>query len=277
MFKYIQEIFFILIGASLLAVNITFFPGEPFVFSMLNLVAGLIAVLPSLFLFYARFRRKKEIEEQFLVFIGDVTEAINAGMTLPLALLHTSKKEYFSLSPFVNALAAQVDWGIPFQKALDIFAKKADSAPIRRSIETIIQTYKVGGKISDTLNAISESLLTLDKIKKERVASVHSQIITSYIIYFVFILILVLLQVFLLPSLLPQSISGIGGTSITPLQNIFSSSFINFIVIQGFFAGLVTGKMAEGSVAAGVKHSVLLIAIGYTIFSFASQIEVRFI
>jgi len=197
-------------------------------------------------------------------------------MTLPLALQSVGQKEYRALSTYVQSLAAQVDWGIPFQKALTIFAQKTKSLSIRRAVETIVQTYKVGGKIADTLNAISESLLTLEKIRKERSVSVHSQIITSYIIYFVFILILVILQIFLIPSLLPSSLQGLGGTTITPLQEVFSQSFINFIIIQGLFAGLATGKMAEGSIVAGFKHSLLLIVIGYTIFSIAGQIEIRF-
>ncbi len=52
--------------------------------------------------------------------------------------------------------------------------------------------------------------------------------------------------------------------------------FINFIVIQGFFAGLATGKMAEGSVIAGVKHSIVLTVIGYSIFSVASHVQFTF-
>jgi flagellar protein FlaJ len=275
MFRYFAELFFVIAGLSVIAANIAFLSDIPLLFPMLNLAGGLTAVVPSLLLFYSRFRKRKEMEEQFLIFLADITEAINSGMTLPLALQHVSKRDYGELTPLVNSLASQVDWGIPFQKALLIFSKKTGSVPIKRAVETIIQTYKAGGKIADTLESIGKSLLTLEKIKKERVSSVHSQIITSYIIYFVFILILVILQIFLLPSLLPQT-SGISGAT-TSLQEIFSASFINFIVVQGFFAGLVTGKMAEGSVLAGLKHSVLLITIGYTIFSFAAQVEVRFI
>ena len=276
MFRYFYELLFVILGLGVIAVNFVLFADVPLLFEMVNLVGGLVAVVPSLLLFYSRFREKKEMEEQFLVFVGDLTQAINSGMTLPLALQSVGQKEYRALSTYVQSLAAQVDWGIPFQKALTIFAQKTKSLSIRRAVETIVQTYKVGGKIADTLNAISESLLTLEKIRKERSVSVHSQIITSYIIYFVFILILVILQIFLIPSLLPSSLQGLGGTTITPLQEVFSQSFINFIIIQGLFAGLATGKMAEGSIVAGFKHSLLLIVIGYTIFSIAGQIEIRF-
>ncbi len=276
MFKYFYELLFIIIGLSIISFNLIYFPGVPLLFEMLNLAGGLVAVMPSLLMFYSGFRKRKGMEEQFLVFISDVTESINSGMTLPISLQHASKKDYLDLGPYVNSLASQVDWGIPFHKALKVFAKNTGSRTIRRAVETIVQTYRVGGKLADTLTAIGESLMTLEKIKKERTSSVHSQIITSYIIYFVFIVILVILQVFLIPSLLPQAVGGLGGGP-APIGAIFSQSVVNFILIQGFFAGLVTGKMAEGSVIAGVKHSVLLIVIGYTVFSLASQIEIRFI
>jgi len=277
MFKYFYEILFVIIGTMIVSANFAYFIDIPLVGDMLNLVGALVAVLPSVILFYSKFKRKRVIEEQFLVFIIDLTQAINSGMTLPLALKQISKRNYKDMSSLVNSMAAQVDWGIPFHKALKTFAKNTGSVSIRRAVETILQTYKVGGKIGDTLQAISESLLTIENIKKERSSSVYSQLITSYLIYFVFILILVVIQIFLIPSILPGELPGLPGTSVNPIQGIFAASFVNFIIVQGFFAGLVTGKMAEGSLVAGFKHSILLIIVGYTIFSFASQIEIRLI
>jgi flagellar protein FlaJ len=39
-------------------------------------------------------------------------------------------------------------------------------------------------------------------------------------------------------------------------------------VIQALFSGLVTGKMGEGTVGAGLKHSVVLLATGYLALKF---------
>ena len=117
-------------------------------------------------------------------------------------------------------------------------------------------------------------------IRKERSASVHSQIVTSYLIFFVFIFILIILQTFLIPALGGQTGEGLpGGLGTGVSENaaeIYNQGFVSFIIIQGFFAGLATGKMAEGSVIAGLKHSVLLIAVGYTLFSLIVQMEIKF-
>lgn len=276
--KYYIEIVFVVIGALILIVNYIIIVNTlPFLVPILNVVGGLVAVVPPILVVYSRYKTSKEIEQQFMVFIRDLTDAINSGMTLPMALSYCSKRNYMALSPHINSLASQVEWGIPFEKTLKIFSKKVPAITIRRAVTTIIEAYKVGGKISNTLSSIGRSLLVIDKIKKERTASVHTQIITSYLIYFVFIFILVTLQTFLIPALeVPITTPGISFAPEVETANkeMYTQSFINFIMIQGFFAGLVTGKMAEGSVIAGMKHSLLLIVIGYTIFSLAVQFQI---
>jgi flagellar protein FlaJ len=194
-----------------------------------------------------------------------------------MALRFCSGKDYGILSNHIKAIDSQVNWGVPFREALRLFSQKVEPLPVRRAITTIIETYKVGGKISDTLKAVGESLLEINKIKAERSVSVQSQIVTSYLIFFVFIFILVILQSFLIPALTPQAGVGMptmgGGSS----PEMFTPEiFVNFIIVQGFFAGLATGKMAEGSVIAGVKHSIVLIVIGYSIFSIAAHVQFSF-
>jgi len=277
-FRHIYEIAPVMVGAVILLLNFYFVqPILPAVAPMINVVGGLIAVVPPTLFFYSRYKSGKQIEQQFIFFIEDLTQSINSGMTLPMGLKYCSKRDYFSLSSYVNELAAQVDWGIPFRKALTTFAKNTKSKPIRRAVTTIIQTYNMGGKVSDTLSAVGKSLVEIGKIKEERTASVHSQIVTSYLLYFVFIFILIILQTFLIPALSMPEIPGVAISAPTAGRTgeAYSSGFINFIIVQGFFAGLVTGKMAEGSIVAGFKHSILLITTGYTLFSFTSQFQVK--
>jgi len=279
MIKYLFETLSVIVGVSILVLTNIIFAGiVPVIISpIINMMGGLIAVIPPSIIIYTRYRTRKELETQFLVFIRDLTDSINTGMTLPIALERCSRRDYLSLSPYIDKMSAKVNWGVPFEKALQSLANNINLLTIKRAITTIIETYKVGGKLSDTLAAVGRSLVTIDRIKSERTASVHAQIITSYLIFFVFIFILVVLQVFLLPALLPTAGAGIPGvTAGAPVQReLFNQSFINFIIIQGFFAGLVTGKMAEGEIVAGIKHSVLLITLGYTIFAFTSQFQIQ--
>ncbi len=275
----LYEVSFVCIGVMLLALNFFFISGFlPFISPLINVLGAMVAIVPPFLIFYGRYRVSKEIEEQFIIFITDLTEAIDSGMTLPIALKHVSRKDYRSMSRYVREIESKVEWGIPFEKSLKIFAEKVKSTPIKRSVSTIIETYKVGGKISDTLRAIGQSLIEINKIRQERSASVQSQLVTSYMIFFVFIFILLILKSFLLPSFgTMQSSPGLmeeGESAPTVPIELYTQTFINFILVQGFFAGLATGKMAEGSMIAGLKHSIVLIVIGYTVFSLLGQFQI---
>jgi len=281
-FRYWSQAACAALGAAIIALNLLFVADwMPFLFPVINVAGSLIAAVPIVLMLYTRYKTTREIEQQFIVFVRDLGNSINAGMTLPLALNHCSKNEYMALTPYVNEMAAQVDWGIPFNRALETFAKKIESVTVKRSVTTIIETYKVGGKVSDTLDAINRSLITVEKIRKERSSSVHSQVVTSYMIFFVFIFILVMMQSFLIPSLTQRSASSValsvtGSPESLPSSQDYSELFTIFIVMQGFFAGLATGKMAEGSIVAGLKHCVILIVTGYLVFSVASQFQFGF-
>jgi len=281
-YRYWKQLAFAFLGAAIIAFNFLFVAEWlPLIFPIINVAGSLIATTPIVLILYTRYKTNREVEQQFIVFMLDLSDSINAGMTLPLALNHCSKSEYMALTPYVNDMAAQVDWGIPFKRALETFAKKIESVTVKRSVTTIIETYKMGGKISDTLNAINRSLITVEKIKKERSSSVQSQVVTSYMIFFVFIFILVILQSFLIPSLTQRSVSSValsvtGAPESLPTSQDYSDIFTIFIVMQGFFAGLATGKMAEGTIVGGLKHSVILIVTGYLVFSMASQFQFGF-
>jgi flagellar protein FlaJ len=44
--------------------------------------------------------------------------------------------------------------------------------------------------------------------------------------------------------------------------------FFHMCIMQAFFNGLIAGKMGEGTVSAGLKHGIILLACGYITFKF---------
>jgi flagellar protein FlaJ len=44
--------------------------------------------------------------------------------------------------------------------------------------------------------------------------------------------------------------------------------FLHLALVQGFFGGLVAGKMGEGSISAGLKHSLIMMLLGYVALKF---------
>lgn len=250
----------IAVGISIIYLNFTFVPNNSQMFSILNLVAGIIIVGVPLLYRYTQYAKVKKIESLFPIFLRDITENINAGMTLPQAIRATTNNDYGVLMPYVKDISAKISWGISFERILQDFAKNLKSQSLMRTVQTIIEAHRSGGTMNTVLDAVAESLREIEKIKKERSASIYSQMINGYLIYVVFLGVMIGLSTFLLPTF------RLDETGAADLAKIFPELFRSLIVIQGFFAGMAVGKMAEGTLLAGVKHSLVLSVFGYTAF-----------
>lgn len=252
------------IGLFVLYFNLVLFQNVPQIFGAINLFAAMLAFGLPLFIRYREHALAKNLETHFPNLMRDITNNINVGMALPKAIKTASDNDYGKLSPYVKRLAAKIDWGIPFEQALDEFALETGSPIIKRSVKGIIEAHRSGGTVGTVLHAMTVSVRELETIKKERATSVYSQMVTGYFIYFLFLGIMLALSKFLIPTLTFQT-----GANAQDIGRLYNEMFRALIVIQGLFAGLGIGKMAEGTIVAGFRHSFVLVVIGYTAFVLA--------
>jgi archaeal flagellar protein FlaJ len=223
-------------------------------------------------------RKQQEVEEKFLEFVRALSNSVKAGIPIPKAILMVSTADYGSLTPYVKKLAKQLEWGFPLRQALITFAKDTNNKLIRKAITIVIEAEKGGGNIQEVLSTVTVSVLQIKKIKEERKAMIFSQILQGYIVFFIFIAIMIVLSLYLLPQLegmggmvvgnvMGGSISSVGSESV-PTQTInFDIIFTGLILIQGLFAGLMLGKFSEGELKHGIKHSLILMLVGYLLFA----------
>ncbi len=250
----------ILLGLTMTYINFTFFQANSQLFSMLNLVAAVITLGIPLLYRYTQYAKLKKIESIFPTFLRDITENINAGMTLPQSMRAITNNDYGVLTPYAKDISAKISWGISFERILQDFAKGLGSQSLMRTVQTIIEAHRSGGTMNTVLDAVAESLREIEKIKKERSASVYSQMINGYLIYVVFLGVMIGLSTFLIPTFKFEE------AGVQDLPQVFPELFRSLIVIQGFFAGMAVGKMAEGTLLAGIKHSLVLSVFGYSAF-----------
>ena len=259
-----------LIGGTILAINWLYLKELGMIFQLLNIFGIFIIVVPILLVQYLFYSKKKEMEDMFPIFLRDFVEAIRSGMNLTQAIESVSKNDYKSLTPFVKRLAAQLDWGFPVELALKKFAEGTKSRMIARTISSVIESYRFGGNIADTFEALSSTAVEIDRLRKERTLYLHSQMITGYIVFFVFLGVIIALERYLVPSLTTVSVTpltGEEGVSMTQLTSAYHDLFFHLVLMQGFFAGLTVGKMAEGAMVAGLKHSAFMVMVGVIAFT----------
>jgi len=213
-----------------------------------------------------------EKEDMFLEFSRNLVESVKAGTPISKSIINVRDKPYGVLSENIRKLANQISIGVPLEKALQTFSKDVRNKTISRALTLIGQAEKSGGEIGGILESVTEAVSTSDKLKKEREAAISTLVVQGYIIFFVFIVIILVLQFQILPmvvNIVPAGeVLGIGGIGVGggPIdEEEIANAFLYLLLIQGFFSGLVIGKLAEGNIKPGLKHSFILMVLAFII------------
>jgi len=246
-----------------------FFMGTK-VFYLIFGVGVLLGVAPFVFSLIHEAKIASEKEEMFLEFARNLVESVKAGTPISKSIMNLKDRPYGALSQHIKKLSNQIQMGIPLSVALQVFSKDINNKGISRALTLIGQAEKAGGEIGEILEAVAEAVSTSDKLKKERKAAIATLVVQGYIIFFVFMIIILVMQFQILPMV--SGISGLGDVGLaglpagggTPIsQQEMSNAFLYMLLIQGFFTGLVVGKLSEGNIKAGIKHSFALMLIAF--------------
>jgi len=271
----IKKIHWIGIGAAALIISLSLvLTGNVRVFIMG--IGVFVGIAPFAFSFIHEANVTSEKEEMFLEFSRNLVESVKTGTPVSKSIVNLKNKQYGVLTPHVNKLANQISLGIPLSMALKIFGRDVQNKTISRALTLIGQAEKAGGDIGEILEAVADSVSMTDKLKKERKASVSTLVVQGYIIFIVFIIIILVMQFKIIPmvsglggNLNEVGLLGGGGGETIDSKEI-ANSFLYLVLIQGFFSGLTIGKLAEGNIKNGIKHSLALMLISFLISASAN-------
>lgn len=250
-------------GAVITIVDLIFFWGQDLFLFLLG-IAITILFLPFLLAILIETTREREKNEMFLEFSRNLAESVKTGTPISTSVINMKSKNFGSLSPHIRKLANQISLGIPLSRALQTFADEVDSDTIKRAIGSIRDAESAGGEIDKILDSVANSVHQIEKLKKERRSAIYSLVVQGYIIFLIFVGIMLIMEFRILPLTAElgslegiSSFGGLGGGSVaTPEQ--LSRPFLWLLLVQGIFAGFTIGKLSEGTIKAGVKHSFIL-------------------
>ncbi len=259
--------------------DIIFLRGDNIFFFLLG-IGIVVLVLPFVIGLAVESRIEKEKNERFLEFARSLAENVKGGTPIGKSIINMSGKNFGSLTPHIKKLANQITLGIPISRAFENFAYDIGSVNIERAIALIKEAENAGGKIDDILDSVASSIYEIEKLKKERQAAISNLIVQGYIIFLIFIGIMMVMQFKILPLTSEVSAAGGIGTGSTDLAGINAPSansaeelarpFLYLLIIQGIFSGLAIGKLAEGSIKSGIKHSFIMAITAFLISTGAS-------
>ncbi len=269
-----KKINFIYLGIGILAIiGVLLFFNSPSLAKykyFLISVISILCLLPFVLANSLESKKQKEKDAKFLEFVRDLVENVKSGTPISKAILNVQSRDYGALSVHVKKLGNQITLGITLTAALINFANDTESPVIKRAVGLISEAERSGGEIDSILSSVSGSVNQTEKLKKEQRSSIYNLVVQGYIIFIIFILIVLVLQYLILPLTKDLGTGGFSdlNSSIKVNPNVdFEKSLLGLLIVQSFFAGLVIGKISEGSMKDGIKHSFILIGLTLIISS----------
>ncbi len=218
---------------------------------------------------YKERKRIDDIEKHLPDFLRDLAEYNTSGLPLTQAVLQASKTDYGALTPEVKKIAAEISWGVPFEEALKRFQRRVKSPFVDKAVTIMTTAEEQGGEITAILRTLAEDLRKLKEMEEERKGKLSVYTATIYVIFLLLLGIMIMLTSTLAPAIPKMQVAGqfFGTTSSGLTETDFRTLLFHVSLIEAFFAGLISGQMGEGSVLAGIKHSVILVGITLLAFS----------
>ena len=237
------------------------------------LVAIIIAIIPP-GLYDSHVKTKvRKIDAHFPSLLGDLAHLRRSGMPLGAAMGLVAQGQYGVLTKPIKWIDSQMTWGVTFEDALARFAKRYPTPLIRRSVSIIREASRAGGEIGEILETVAEDAHELKILDVKRKSETTPYLAVSYLSYFVFVAVIMILCTSFLPMMEVMAEkaaetgaeAGAGGSSSD--VELYKMLFFHALVVQGFFAGAVAGKIGEGSVLAGMKHSAIFVIVSFIVYT----------
>lgn len=242
-------------------------------------IAVSIGISPYLVYQYFEYARIRAIEEKFPEFLRNLSEAQRSGINLSQAIYMARRTDYGPLSREIERMADQISWGIPFPKVIEHMENRlSESTLMKRAMVIIKEAYRSGGNIADVMESVSTNAVMIKDLEAERQSKLSQQVLVMYVIFFVFLGMLIVLQKVLAPLFVMQTAgTQAGGTPFLAFSSgggqfgpsYYRNIFLNMVLIQGLFSGLIAGQLGEGKALAGLKHSAVMLVAGLAIFTIA--------
>jgi flagellar protein FlaJ len=217
-----------------------------------------IATMPAAIVHSRLAKKKSEVEKGIASFLRDLTEIRKTGMAPERCIENLSKREYGEFSKDLKTISSQLSWGIPLRQVFMNFIKRTKSWLSQLVIFLLVEGIDVGGGTIAMIESLTRFNNMTQEVEREKRSNSRPFLLIPYFaaIMLVSTTLLTLIFVTKTASMATESVGGsridIAGLSLT-----FSVS----VMVHVFMIGLVAGKISEESIAAGFKHSALLVII----------------
>lgn len=226
-------------------------------------------ILAPFVIFYEiKARRIRNIEAELPDFLKRLASINEAGILLVDAINMVAQAKLGVLQSEVKRMQKSLSWGRSLGSVLKEFESRVKTTMNSRIITLLVKASESTSDIIGVLHVAAKDAELQQSLKKERTAEMAVYVFIVYISFVVFLFIVYVLTVYFIPSI-PSSSDMAAGMpiNINFNPNEFFMLFFHASLIQGFCSGIVAGQMGSGNLAAGIKHSIVMMLIAYGVFT----------
>ena len=231
-----------------------------------------IVMLPFIIFYEIRAWRMRKIDEKMPDFLRDLSNLNGSGILFSNSLKLMAESKMGILTKELKKLKEDLSWGTSTTRVLIKLENSIRTATSSRVLHTLIKANESTSDLKSVLSVTAEQVKSEEEMKKERSSDMAVYVITIYVAFFVFLFIVFILAAYFFPQTVSfTSVSkevgsaGIGNGAFNIKE--YTMLMFHSTLIQAFASGLVAGKMGQGSVYMGLKHSVSMAMLAFVVFT----------
>lgn len=190
-------------------------------------------------------------------FCRRTADAVSQGMPVADALHLAAAEDTSRLEGEFLRLSGDIRFGDTVSSALFSFADRCRLPAADKTAVILTEVSRFSPDVSAPIQRFADGESAKLLAEDERKSEMAPYTVVMYLGFLVFLFVAVILLTVFLEALSP--VSGMA-------EGEYAQLLVQAVLIHGVCTGISAGKIAEGSVFAGVKHACILFAAGVLVF-----------
>jgi len=217
-------------------------------------VALFVATAPAAVVNSKLSHKRIGIESGVNSFLRDLTEVRKTGLSPEKCIESLSHREYGEFSKELRKISSEISWGVPAKKVIMDFIKRTKSWLTQIVMFLLVETIDVGGGTIAMIESLARFNNLTQEVEKEKKMATRPYIMMPYFAAILLVATTTMMLGFTTGTL---GVAEKSTKDMTPIVSIFVTSAI----FHSYMIGIVAGKISEESIAAGFKHSSILVIV----------------
>ncbi len=218
-------------------------------------VALVISVAPAAVVHIKLTKTRNSMEQGVASFLRDLTEVRKTGLSPEKCIESLSKRDYGTFTKELRKISSEISWGIPIKRVMMDFLHRTKSWMVQIVMFLLVETIDVGGGTIAMIESLARFNNLTQDVEKEKKMSTRPFIMMPYLASILLVATTVMMMGLTTGIAVP-------GAETPPADNsLMQTVFMSAVIFNSYLIGIVAGKISEESIAAGFKHSAILVVI----------------